>query len=75
MLNPGGLLGMGFLNSRQKQFYLPEPQTDFIFSIISEELGALGVLLVVGLFFCYYIWDLKFLYVLLITLRSIYLLV
>ena len=34
-IGPGGLLGQGFLNSRQKQFYLPEPQTDFIFSIIS----------------------------------------
>ncbi len=42
---------MGLLNSRQKQFYLPEPQTDFIFSIISEELGVLGVLIVVSLFF------------------------
>ena len=41
---------MGFLNSRQKQFYLPEPQTDFIFSIISEEFGILGVLIVVSLF-------------------------
>ena len=41
---------MGFLKSRQKQFYLPEPQTDFIFSIISEEFGVLGVIIVVGLF-------------------------
>lgn len=41
---------MGFLNSRQKQFYLPEPQTDFIFSIISEEFGVLGVIIVAGLF-------------------------
>lgn len=49
-IGPGGLLGMGFLKSRQKQFYLPEPQTDFIFSIISEEFGVLGVLIVVGLF-------------------------
>lgn len=49
-IGPGGLLGVGFLNSRQKQFYLPEPQTDFIFSIISEELGILGVLLVSFLF-------------------------
>ena len=38
-IGPGGLLGFGFLNSRQKHFFLPEPQTDFIFSIISEELG------------------------------------
>ena len=50
-IGPGGLLGQGFLNSRQKHFYLPEPQTDFIFSIISEELGFLGVLVVCGFFF------------------------
>ncbi len=49
-IGPGGLLGMGFLNSRQKHFYLPEPQTDFIFSIISEEFGCLGVLIVSSLF-------------------------
>ena len=49
-IGPGGLFGQGFLNSRQKHFYLPEPQTDFIFSIISEEFGFLGVILVVGLF-------------------------
>lgn len=50
-IGPGGLLGQGFLKSRQKHFYLPEPQTDFIFSIISEEFGFLGVLLVTSLFF------------------------
>lgn len=49
-IGPGGLLGQGFLNSRQKHFYLPEPQTDFIFSIISEEFGFLGVLIVSLLF-------------------------
>ena len=49
-IGPGGLLGMGLFNSRQKHFYLPEPQTDFIFSIISEELGVLGVVIVVTLF-------------------------
>ncbi len=49
-IGPGGLLGMGFLSSRQKQFYLPEPQTDFIFSIISEEFGVLGVIIVSVLF-------------------------
>ena len=49
-IGPGGLLGQGFLKSRQKYFYLPEPQTDFIFSIISEELGFLGVLIVSSLF-------------------------
>ena len=49
-IGPGGLFGYGFLNSRQKHFYLPEPQTDFIFSIISEEFGFIGVLIVTSLF-------------------------
>ncbi len=49
-IGPGGLLGMGFGNSIQKHFYLPEPQTDFIFSIISEEFGFLGVIIVSSLF-------------------------
>lgn len=49
-IGPGGLFGYGFLNSRQKHFYLPEPQTDFIFSIISEEFGLMGVLIVTSLF-------------------------
>jgi cell division protein FtsW len=49
-IGPGGLFGYGFLNSRQKHFYLPEPQTDFIFSIISEEFGFMGILLVSFLF-------------------------
>ena len=50
-IGPGGLLGQGFMNSRQKHFYLPEPQTDFIFSIISEEFGILGVIIVCSFFF------------------------
>ena len=50
-IGPGGLLGQGFMGSRQKHFYLPEPQTDFIFSIISEEFGFLGVLIVASVFF------------------------
>lgn len=49
-IGPGGLLGMGLGNSIQKHFYLPEPQTDFIFSIISEELGFAGILIVTTLF-------------------------
>lgn len=39
---PGGILGLGFGHSRQKYFYLPEPQTDFIFAILAEELGFVG---------------------------------
>ena len=49
-IGPGGLLGEGYLNSIQKHFYLPEPQTDFIFSIITEEFGFMGALVVVILF-------------------------
>lgn len=49
-IGPSGLLGKGLFNSVQKHFYLPEPQTDFIFAIISEELGFLGILIVVSLF-------------------------
>ena len=49
-IGPGGLLGMGLGNSIQKHFYLPEPQTDFIFSIISEELGIMGIIIISALF-------------------------
>lgn len=49
-IGPGGLIGLGFGKSIQKHFYLPEPQTDFIFSIISEEFGFMGVLIVSTLF-------------------------
>jgi len=49
-IGPGGLLGLGLGNSIQKHFYLPEPQTDFIFSIISEEFGFMGVVIVATLF-------------------------
>jgi cell division protein FtsW len=49
-ISPGGLIGRGIGSSIQKHFYLPEPQTDFIFSIISEELGILGVILICALY-------------------------
>ncbi|AQX53959.1 stage V sporulation protein E [Priestia flexa] len=49
-IGPGGLLGLGLGQSRQKFFYLPEPQTDFIFAILSEELGFIGGSLVLVLF-------------------------
>ena len=49
-IGPSGLFGYGFLNSRQKHFYLPEPQTDFIFSIIAEEFGFMGIIIVSTLF-------------------------
>lgn len=49
-IGPGGLVGLGLGMSRQKYSYLPEPQTDFIFSIISEELGFIGGSFVLILF-------------------------
>lgn len=46
----GGWLGVGLGNSQQKLFYLPEAHTDFIFSVVGEELGLFGVFIVVSLF-------------------------
>jgi len=46
----GEWLGVGLGNSVQKQFYLPEAHTDFVFSILAEELGLVGALLTLGLF-------------------------
>ena len=49
-IGPASLLGLGFGKSIQKQFYLPEPQTDFIFAIICEEFGIVGAISVIALF-------------------------
>ena len=46
----GGVAGLGLGNSRQKYLYVPEPQNDFIFSILCEELGFIGAALVILLF-------------------------
>jgi len=46
----GGIRGLGLMEGRQKLFYLPEVQTDFIFANICEELGLIGALLVLALF-------------------------
>jgi len=46
----GQFWGLGLGQSRQKLFYLPEAHTDFIFSVIGEELGLLGALIVLALF-------------------------
>ncbi|MBW4079513.1 MAG: FtsW/RodA/SpoVE family cell cycle protein [Acidobacteria bacterium] len=49
-LGAGGLTGLGLGQSREKWGLLPNPHTDFIFTIIGEELGFVGALLVIGLF-------------------------
>ena len=51
-IGSGGFFGVGLGNSRQKYGYVSEPQNDFIFSIICEELGFVGALLTVVLFGC-----------------------
>ena len=49
-IGSGGLFGLGLGNSRQKHLHLPEPQNDFIFAVICEELGFIGGMLVIILF-------------------------
>lgn len=47
----GGLFGLGLGEGRQKLFFLPAPHTDFIFSVIGEELGLVGTMVIILLFF------------------------
>lgn len=49
-IGSGGLMGAGIGGSRQKYLFLPEPQNDFIFSIVCEELGFIGATLIILLF-------------------------
>jgi len=49
-LGPGYIFGSGLGRSRQKLFYLPEPQNDFIFAVIGEELGFIGTVSVLILY-------------------------
>ena len=49
----GGFFGVGLMSSRQKLFYLPEAHTDFIFAVLSEELGFIGGAVVIVLFAIY----------------------
>jgi cell division protein FtsW len=52
-IGSGGLFGKGLGNSLQKYGYVSEPQNDFIFTIICEELGFIGALLVIGLYIAF----------------------
>ncbi|MDY4191025.1 MAG: putative lipid II flippase FtsW [Oscillospiraceae bacterium] len=49
-IGSGGFMGLGLGNSRQKYLYIPEPQNDFVFSIVCEELGFVGAAIIVILF-------------------------
>jgi cell division protein FtsW len=58
----GGWTGVGLGESVQKLFYLPEAHTDFVFAVLAEELGLLGILLTLGLFLalaCRALWIAK----------------
>ena len=52
-LGSGGLFGVGLGKSVQKNLYLPEPQNDFILAIIGEELGFVGLILLIALYCCF----------------------
>ena len=56
-IGSGGLFGVGLFHSRQKYLFLPFSESDFIFSVIGEELGLVGCLAVMGAF-CFVIWRL-----------------
>ncbi len=49
-IGSGGLLGQGLGNSRQKHLFLPEPQNDFVFAVVCEELGFVGAVIIILLF-------------------------
>ena len=58
-IGSGGPFGVGFGESRQKLLYLPEPQNDFIFSIIAEEWGLIGSVFLIGLFLAWAIIGMR----------------
>lgn len=58
-LGCGGLFGVGLGNSMQKEQYLPEPHTDFVFAFVGEELGLVGTLAVLGLFVAFAFYGLR----------------
>jgi len=59
-LGSGGIIGKGFMNGTQSKLgFLPEQQTDFIFSALGEEWGLIGALIVVGLYLALILWGLR----------------
>jgi cell division protein FtsW len=58
-IGSGGLFGRGLGKSIQKFLYLPEPQNDFIFSVLAEELGFIGVVGVIAIFMIFFFRGMK----------------
>lgn len=58
-LGSGGLVGVGLGNSKQKLHFLPQPFTDFIYSILGEELGLFGALFVAVLFLIFFLRTIR----------------
>ncbi|BED92733.1 MAG: FtsW/RodA/SpoVE family cell cycle protein [Candidatus Paraimprobicoccus trichonymphae] len=54
-IGSGGIFGLGLGNSRQKYLYIPEPQNDFVFAVVCEELGFIGAVIII-LIFAMLIW-------------------
>jgi cell division protein FtsW len=54
-VSTGGFLGLGYMEGKQKLFYLPEAHTDFIYAVVGEEMGMLGTCGVLALF-AVFIW-------------------
>lgn len=54
-IGSGGLTGLGLGQSREKYLYLPEPQNDFVFAVVIEELGLIGGIIVLA-FFALFVW-------------------
>jgi cell division protein FtsW len=50
----GGIAGLGFMEGKQKLFYLPEAHTDFIFAVIGEEMGMIGTCAILALFIVFF---------------------
>ena len=54
-ISSGGIFGAGFGNSRQKYMYIAEPQNDFVFAVVCEEVGLVGAIIII-LIFVAFIW-------------------
>ena len=54
-ISSGGIFGAGYGNSRQKYMYIAEPQNDFIFAVVCEEVGLVGAIIII-LIFVAFVW-------------------